>query len=80
MRVTRSWWTASPSLRPQRILDNRRPWSTRPEEVVEQVLYTRDLLGEIEPPCRSTRAGSESDAFPTLEVFASRVIPRFAQT
>jgi alkanesulfonate monooxygenase SsuD/methylene tetrahydromethanopterin reductase-like flavin-dependent oxidoreductase (luciferase family) len=49
-----------------------------PEEVVEQVAYTRELFGEHEPSLQINFGGiAEPEAFRTLELFASRVMPRF---
>ena len=69
------------SLTPQQILDNRTALVGTPEEVVEQLQYTRDVLGEIEPSMQINFGGiGDRDAFQTLELFASRVMPRFVKT
>ena len=67
------------SLTPQQILDNRTALVGTPDEVVEQVQYTRDVLGEIEPSMQINFGGiSDTEAFRTLELFASRVMPKFS--
>ena len=49
-----------------------------PEEVIEQVEFNRNLIGEHEPSMQINFGGiNESDAFRTLELFASRVMPLY---
>jgi alkanesulfonate monooxygenase SsuD/methylene tetrahydromethanopterin reductase-like flavin-dependent oxidoreductase (luciferase family) len=65
------------SLTPQQIIDNRTALVGTPEEVVEQVQYTRDVLGEIEPSLQINFGGiGDREAFRTLELFASRALLR----
>ena len=50
-----------------------------PDEVAEQLRYHLELFGEIEPSMQINFGGmSDREAFRTLELFASRVMPRFA--
>jgi natural product biosynthesis luciferase-like monooxygenase protein len=49
-----------------------------PEEVIEQLEYHVDLFGEIEPSLQiNFGAITDTEAFRTLELFASRVMPKF---
>jgi alkanesulfonate monooxygenase SsuD/methylene tetrahydromethanopterin reductase-like flavin-dependent oxidoreductase (luciferase family) len=49
-----------------------------PEEVVEQLAYQIDAFGEIEPSMQINFGGSkDEEAFRTLELFASGVMPVF---
>jgi hypothetical protein len=49
--------------------------------VVEQVEFNLDLIGEHEPSMQINFGGiKEPEAFRTLELFAARVMPRFAGT
>jgi natural product biosynthesis luciferase-like monooxygenase protein len=50
-----------------------------PDEVVEQLQFQIDTFGEIEPSMQiNFGAMSDAEAFRTLELFASQVMPRFA--
>ena len=52
-----------------------------PDEVVEQLQFQIDTFGEIEPSMQiNFGAMSDAEAFRTLELFASRVMPRFASS
>jgi alkanesulfonate monooxygenase SsuD/methylene tetrahydromethanopterin reductase-like flavin-dependent oxidoreductase (luciferase family) len=49
-----------------------------PEEVIEQVEFNRELIGEHEPSMQINFGGiNEPEAFRTVELFAARVMPRF---
>jgi alkanesulfonate monooxygenase SsuD/methylene tetrahydromethanopterin reductase-like flavin-dependent oxidoreductase (luciferase family) len=49
-----------------------------PAEVIEQIEFNRKLIGEHEPSMQINFGGtSEREAFRTLELFASAVMPRF---
>jgi alkanesulfonate monooxygenase SsuD/methylene tetrahydromethanopterin reductase-like flavin-dependent oxidoreductase (luciferase family) len=49
-----------------------------PEEVIEQMEFNRNLIGEHEPSMQINFGGiNEGDAFRTLELFAARVMPRY---
>ena len=49
-----------------------------PEEVIEQVQFNRDLIGEHEPSMQINFGGiKDREAFRTLELFAARVMPHF---
>ncbi len=66
------------SLTPEKILENRTALVGTPEEVVEQVQYTREVLGEHEPSMQINFGGiPEREAVRTLRLFASRVMPKF---
>jgi alkanesulfonate monooxygenase SsuD/methylene tetrahydromethanopterin reductase-like flavin-dependent oxidoreductase (luciferase family) len=49
-----------------------------PDEVVEQVEFNRDLIGDHEPSMQINFGGiREREALRTLELFAAHVMPRF---
>jgi alkanesulfonate monooxygenase SsuD/methylene tetrahydromethanopterin reductase-like flavin-dependent oxidoreductase (luciferase family) len=49
-----------------------------PDEVIEQIEFNRDLIGEHEPSMQINFGGiKEREAFRTLELFARGVMPRF---
>ena len=49
-----------------------------PDEVVEQLRYHLEVFGEFEPSMQINFGGiSDAEAFRTLELFASRVMPNF---
>ena len=48
------------------------------DEVIEQIEFNRDLIGEHEPSMQINFGGiKEREAFRTLELFAKHVMPRF---
>ena len=50
-----------------------------PDEVIEQIEFNRDLIGEHGPSMQINFGGvKEREAFRTLELFAKYVMPRFA--
>ena len=50
-----------------------------PDEVVEQLRYLRDILGDFEPSMQVNFGGlPDRDAFRTVDLFATQVAPRFA--
>jgi alkanesulfonate monooxygenase SsuD/methylene tetrahydromethanopterin reductase-like flavin-dependent oxidoreductase (luciferase family) len=49
-----------------------------PDEVIEQVQFNRDLIGEHEPSMQINFGGiNEREAFRSLELFATHVMPQF---
>ena len=67
------------ALTPEKVLESRTALVGTPEEVVEQVQFTRDVLGEHEPSMQINFGGiTEREAFRTLELFAGRVMPKFS--
>ena len=65
---------------PEGILESRTALVGTPEEVVEQVEHARQLLGEFEPSMQINFGGiREREAFRTLRLFASGVMPRFPE-
>ena len=66
------------STTPESILENRAALVGSPEEVVDQVAMVREAFGEVEPSLQMNFGGmSEREAFCTLELFATRVMPKF---
>lgn len=67
------------ALTPQTIMDNHLAYVGTPEDVLEQVRWHREFFGEVEPSMQINFGGMrDADAFRTLELFASRVMPKFA--
>jgi natural product biosynthesis luciferase-like monooxygenase protein len=63
------------------MLEGKQALIGTPDEVVEQLRYHLDLFDEIEPSMQINFGGmSDREAFRTLELFASAVMPRFAAT
>ncbi len=66
------------STTPDKIIETNSAFVGTPEEVVEQVRQCRDTFGEIEPSMQINFGGSsDAEAFRTLELVASRVMPKF---
>jgi alkanesulfonate monooxygenase SsuD/methylene tetrahydromethanopterin reductase-like flavin-dependent oxidoreductase (luciferase family) len=66
------------ALTPEKIIESHTALVGTPDEVIEQVQFTRDLLGEHEPSMQINFGGiKEREAFRTLELFASHVMPKF---
>lgn len=66
---------------PQKVIDGHTALVGTPDEVVEQVAYLRSVLGEFEPSLQINFGGmSDREAFRTVELFATQVAPRFADT
>ncbi len=66
------------TLTPEKVLENRTALVGPPEEVVKQVRFIREMFGEHESSMQINFGGiSERDAFRTLELFATRVMPEF---
>ena len=62
---------------PEKMIENHTALVGTPEEVVEQLEYSRQLLGEYEPSMQINFGGiSDKEAFRTLELFAGRVMPK----
>ena len=61
----------------EKMLEQRMALVGTPEEVVEQVRYQRELFGEHEPSLQINFGGiQEPEALRSLELLASRVIPK----
>ena len=70
--------TAISALTPQTMIDSHLAYVGTPEEVLEQVQWHRDFFGEVEPSMQINFGGiRDTEAFRTLELFASRVMPKF---
>jgi alkanesulfonate monooxygenase SsuD/methylene tetrahydromethanopterin reductase-like flavin-dependent oxidoreductase (luciferase family) len=67
---------------PERIIEQGGAFVGTPDDVVEQVRHCRAAFGgEIEPSMQINFGGSkDSEAFRTLELLGSRVMPRFRET
>jgi natural product biosynthesis luciferase-like monooxygenase protein len=66
------------ALTPQKMIESRTALVGTPEEVIEQVEFNRNLIGEHEPSMQINFGGiKERDALRTLELFAGRVMPYF---
>jgi len=64
---------------PAKILEGGGAFVGTPEDVVEQVKRCTEAFGPIEPSMQISFGGStDAEAFRTLELFAARVRPRFA--
>jgi natural product biosynthesis luciferase-like monooxygenase protein len=64
---------------PESMLANRTALVGSPEEVVDQLALVRETFGEVEPSLQVNFGGMpERDAFRTVELFAARVMPKFA--
>ena len=61
------------------MLEGKQALIGTPADVVEQLEYHREVFGEIEPSMQINFGGiSNKEAFRTLELFAERVMPRYA--
>jgi natural product biosynthesis luciferase-like monooxygenase protein len=66
------------ALTPEKMIDSHTALVGTPAEVIEQIEFNRKLIGEHEPSMQINFGGnSEREAFRTLELFASAVMPRF---
>jgi natural product biosynthesis luciferase-like monooxygenase protein len=66
------------ALTPEKMIDSHTALVGTPEEVVEQIEFNLNLIGEHEPSMQINFGGiKEHEAFRTLELFAARVMPRF---
>ena len=64
---------------PAKILEGGGAFVGTPEDLVEQVKLCTETFGPIEPSMQISFGGSsDAEAFRTLELFAARVMPRFA--
>jgi len=64
---------------PAKILEGGGAFVGTPEDVVEQIRRCTEAFGPIEPSMQISFGGStDAEAFRTLELFAARVMPRFA--
>ena len=60
------------------MLRDRQALIGTPDEVIEQLRYHVDVFGEFEPSMQINFGGiGDKEAFRTLELFASRVMPTF---
>jgi alkanesulfonate monooxygenase SsuD/methylene tetrahydromethanopterin reductase-like flavin-dependent oxidoreductase (luciferase family) len=65
----------------EQMVDEWRVYVGTPDEVAEQVAWTRELFGEIEPSLQVNFANlSEEVGRRQLELLAAHVLPRFADT
>jgi natural product biosynthesis luciferase-like monooxygenase protein len=61
-----------------KMIDSHTALVGTPDEVIEQVEFNRDLIGDHEPSMQINFGGiKEREAFRTLELFATHVMPRF---
>ena len=66
------------ALSPQIIIDNHLAYVGTPEDAAAHVQWHRDFFGEVEPSMQINFGGiSDLEAFRTLDLFASRVMPRY---
>ena len=66
------------ALTPEKMIESHTALVGTPEEVIEQVEFNRNLIGEHEPSMQINFGGiNERDAFRTLELFAGRVMPHY---
>ena len=76
--ATTRWWRASSPPRRRRSWRSGGAFVGTPDEVAAQVQSCIDAFGRIEPSMQINFGGStDHDAFRTLELFASEVMPRF---
>jgi len=69
------------ALTADKMIDGHTALVGTPDEVIEQVEFNRDLIGEHEPSMQINFGGvKEREAFRTLELFAAHVMPRFGPT
>jgi hypothetical protein len=60
------------------MIDNHTALVGTPDDIIEQIQFNRDLIGEHEPSMQINFGGiKEREAFRTLEIFAKHVMPRF---
>jgi alkanesulfonate monooxygenase SsuD/methylene tetrahydromethanopterin reductase-like flavin-dependent oxidoreductase (luciferase family) len=66
------------ALTPQMMIDGHVAYVGTPEDVIEQMRWHREFFGEFEPSMQINFGGiRDPEAFRTLELFASRVLPKF---
>ena len=66
------------ALTPEKMIESHTALVGTPAEVIEQIEFNRNLIGEHEPSMQINFGGiNEREAFRTLELFASAVMPRF---
>jgi alkanesulfonate monooxygenase SsuD/methylene tetrahydromethanopterin reductase-like flavin-dependent oxidoreductase (luciferase family) len=66
------------SLTAEKMIESHTALVGTPDEVIEQVQFNRDLIGEHEPSMQINFGGiKEREAFRTLELFATHVMPHF---
>jgi len=70
--------TAVRSQTPEKMLDGKVAYVGTPAEVIEQVRFTRELFGEVEPSMQINFGGMPAEeAHRTLELFGREVMPAF---
>jgi hypothetical protein len=63
---------------PDSLREGRVAYVGTPAEVIEQVRFTREVFGEVEPSMQINFGGISTDvAMRTLELFAREVMPAF---
>jgi alkanesulfonate monooxygenase SsuD/methylene tetrahydromethanopterin reductase-like flavin-dependent oxidoreductase (luciferase family) len=66
------------ALTAEKMIDGHTAMVGTPEEVIEEIEFHRDLIGEHEPSMQINFGGiNDREAFRTLELFAAEVMPRF---
>ena len=69
------------ALTAEKMIDSHTALVGTPDEVIEQIEFNRDLIGEHEPSMQINFGGiKEREAFRTLELFAQHVMPRFRRS
>jgi natural product biosynthesis luciferase-like monooxygenase protein len=67
------------STTPQKVIESGGAYAGAPDDVIAQVQRSIDAFGEIEPSMQVNMGGTKlEDALKTLDLFASRVMPRFS--
>jgi natural product biosynthesis luciferase-like monooxygenase protein len=70
--------TAIRAQTPESLMEGRVAYVGSPAEVIEQVRFTREVFGEVEPSMQINFGGlSTAEARRTMELFAREVIPGF---
>ena len=66
------------ALTAEKMIDSHTALVGTPEEVIEQIEFNRNLIGDHEPSMQINFGGiKEREAFRTMELFAAHVMPRF---
>jgi alkanesulfonate monooxygenase SsuD/methylene tetrahydromethanopterin reductase-like flavin-dependent oxidoreductase (luciferase family) len=66
------------ALTAETMIDSHTALVGTPDEVIEQIEFNRDLIGDHEPSMQINFGGiKEREAFRTMELFAAHVMPRF---
>ncbi len=68
------------ALTPELMIDGHVAYVGTPEEVIEQVRWHRNFYGEFEPSMQINFGGiSDTEAGRTLELFGTRILPKFRE-